>query len=70
MPNLPIYQRATLVQVAIKYFKGILSQQEIANQLGVSRSLMANYLQRARNQQVLRIEIADPRVDSAHLALE
>ena len=43
---------------------------EIANQLGVSRSLIATYLQRAREQQLVRIEIVDPRDDSANLALK
>ncbi|MCY3977042.1 MAG: sugar-binding transcriptional regulator [Chloroflexi bacterium] len=70
MPDLPKDQVATLVQIANMYYKENLSQQEIANQMGVSRSLIANYLQRARDQQVVRIEIADPRDDSAQLALE
>ncbi len=70
MPDLPKDQLATLVQIANMYYKENLSQQEIANQMGVSRSLIATYLQRARDQQVVRIEIADPRDDSAHLALE
>ncbi len=70
MSNLPNDQLATLVQIANMYYKDNLSQQAIADQLGVSRSLIANYLQRARDQQVVRIEIADPRDDSAHLALE
>ena len=70
MANLPADQLATLVQIANMYYKDNLSQQEIANQLGVSRSLIATYLQRARDQQIVRIEIADPRDDSAHLALE
>ena len=70
MSDLPTDQLATLVQIANMYYKENLSQQEIANQLGVSRSLIANYLQRARDQHVVRIEIADPRDDTAHLALE
>ena len=47
MPDLPPDQMATLVQIANMYYKDNLSQQEIANQLGVSRSLIATYLQRA-----------------------
>ncbi len=70
MPDLPSDQLATLVQIAKMYYQENLSQQEIANQLGVSRSLIATYLQRARDQQVVRIQIADPRDDSAHLAVE
>ncbi len=70
MSNLPTDQLATLVQIANIYYKDNLSQQAIANQLGVSRSLIATCLQRARDQQVVRIEIADLRDDTAHLALE
>ena len=70
MPDLPKDQVATLVQIANMYYKENLSQQEIANQMGVSRSLIANYLQRARDQQVVRIEIADPRDESGRLAIE
>ena len=69
MPDLPPDQMATLVQIANMYYKDNLSQQEIANQLGVSRSLIATYLQRARDQDLVRIEIIDPRDDSANLAL-
>ena len=70
MSDLPSDQMATLVQIANMYYKDNLSQQEIANQLGVSRSLIATYLQRARDQHLVRIEIVDPRDDSAHLAIE
>ena len=69
MPDLPADQMANLVQIANMYYKENLSQQQIANRLGVSRSLIATYLQRARDQQVVRIEIIDPRDDSAKLAL-
>lgn len=69
MPDLPSDQMATLVQIANMYYKDNLSQQEIANQLGVSRSLIATYLQRARDRRLVRIEIIDPRDDSANLAL-
>ncbi len=70
MPEGQRDQLATLVQIANMYYKENLSQQAIANRLGVSRSLIATYLQRARDQQVVRIEIADTRDDSAQLALE
>ena len=70
MTDLPTDQLATLVQIANMYYKENLSQQQIADQLGVSRSLIATYLQRARSQGIVRIEIADPRDDAAHLALE
>lgn len=51
---------ATLVQVAHLYFEKDRSQQEIADQLGVSRSLIALYLKKAREQNIVRIEIVDP----------
>ncbi len=70
MADLPADQLATLVQIANMYYKDNLSQLEIANQLGVSRSLIATYLQRAGEQQLVRIEIVDRRDDSANLALE
>jgi DNA-binding transcriptional regulator LsrR (DeoR family) len=50
----------TLVQVAQLYYLENKSQQEIADQLGVSRSLIALYLKRAREQNIVRIEIVDP----------
>jgi deoxyribonucleoside regulator len=51
---------ATLVQVATLYYEENKSQQEIADQLGVSRSLIALYLKRAREQNIVRIEIVNP----------
>ena len=41
-------KQGTLVQVARLYYEENLSQQETANRLGVSRSLIALYLQNAR----------------------
>ena len=52
--------QTTLVQVAHLYFDKNLSQQEIATQLGVSRSLIAQYLQHARDLGIVRIQIVDP----------
>lgn len=51
---------ATLVQVATLYYEENRSQQEIADQLGVSRSLIALYLKRAREQNIVRIQIVNP----------
>jgi DNA-binding transcriptional regulator LsrR (DeoR family) len=70
MQNLDSEQVATLVQVAHLYYKDNLSQREIADKLGVSRSLIALYLQKAREQQIVRIEIINPQDSSAGLALE
>jgi deoxyribonucleoside regulator len=55
-PNLT----ATLVQVARLYYEENLSQQQLADKLGVSRSLIALYLKRAREQGIVKIEINDP----------
>ena len=52
--------RQTLVQVARMYYDENLSQQDIADRLGVSRSLIAQYLQRARDAGIVRIRIVDP----------
>lgn len=59
---------ATLVQVAQLYYLENKSQQEIADQLGVSRSLIALYLKRAREQNIVRIEIVDPQDTREDLA--
>jgi DNA-binding transcriptional regulator LsrR (DeoR family) len=52
--------RAMLVQVAHLYYDENLSQQEIADRLEVSRSLIAQYLRRARDTGIVRIQIVDP----------
>ncbi len=49
-----------LVQVADMYYSRRLSQQQIAESLGVSRSLVALYLQKAREQGIVRIEVVNP----------
>ena len=60
---------ATLVQVATLYYEENKSQQEIADQLGVSRSLIALYLKRARELNIVRIEIVNPQDQCEDLAL-
>ena len=60
--------QGTLVQVARLYYDENLSQQEIADRLGVSRSLIAQYLQRARAAGIVRVQIVEP--DSACSGLE
>ena len=52
--------QGTLVQVAHLYYNENLSQQKIADRLGVSRSLIAQYLQRAKETGIVRIKIYDP----------
>jgi len=60
---------ATLVNIARQYYDENMSQQEIADQLGVSRSLIALYLKRAREQNIVRIEIVNPKDQCEDLAL-
>ncbi|MBL8156981.1 MAG: sugar-binding transcriptional regulator [Anaerolineae bacterium] len=61
---------AILVQVARLYYLEGLSQLQIAERLRVSRSLIALYLQRAREQGIVRIEIVNPQDTVVELALE
>jgi len=60
--------RGTLVQVARLYYDEDLSQQQIADRLGVSRSLIAQYLRRARDAGIVRIQIVEPDAACADLA--
>jgi deoxyribonucleoside regulator len=60
---------SVLVQVAQMYYIDNLSQQQIADQIGVSRSLVALYLKRARDQGIVRIEINNPHDTCEDLAL-
>jgi deoxyribonucleoside regulator len=59
---------ATLVQVAHMYYVRDLSQQEIAETMGVSRSLIALYLKKAREQGIVRIEVFNPQNSCEDLA--
>lgn len=52
--------QGALVQVAHLYYDENLSQQEIADRLNVSRSLIAHYLQQARAAGIVRIQVLDP----------
>lgn len=61
-------KQATLVQVARLYYEENCSQKEIADRLGVSRSLIAHYLQNAREAGIVRIQIVDPTNSRAELA--
>ncbi|GAP22832.1 hypothetical protein ADM99_02420 [Leptolinea tardivitalis] len=59
---------ATLVQVAHMYYERNLSQQEIAETMGVSRSLIALYLKKARELGIVRIEVFNPQNSCDELA--
>jgi len=58
----------TLIQVAHLYYDKNLSQQEIADRLKVSRSLIAQYLLRAKKSGIVQIRIMDPDDSCADLA--
>lgn len=60
---------ATLVQVAHMYYEQNLSQQEVAETMGVSRSLIALYLKKAREQGIVKIEVNNPLDTCEDLAL-
>lgn len=51
---------ATLTQVAKLYYNDGLSHQEIAQKLSVSRSLITQYLKKAKDQGIVQIEIVEP----------
>jgi DNA-binding transcriptional regulator LsrR (DeoR family) len=59
---------ATLVQVAQLYYIENRSQQEIADALSVSRSLIALYLKKARERGIVNIEIRNPQDTSVILS--
>jgi DNA-binding transcriptional regulator LsrR (DeoR family) len=59
---------ATLVQVAQLYYLENRSQQEIADILGVSRSLITLYLKKAKERGIVNIEIRSPQDNCATLA--
>lgn len=62
-------QIATLVQVATMYYEQNLSQQQIADEMQVSRSLVALYLKKAREAGIVKIEIINPQDTCEDLAL-
>jgi DNA-binding transcriptional regulator LsrR (DeoR family) len=62
-------QTSILVAVARHYYQENLSQQEIADRLNVSRSLVAQYIKKAREQGIVRIEVVDPRDDLHNTSL-
>lgn len=61
-------KEATLVQVARLYYEESLSQQEIADRLEVSRTLITLFLQNAREAGIVRVHIVDPTNSCIELA--
>ncbi|HAX96966.1 MAG TPA: hypothetical protein DCY35_10670 [Prolixibacteraceae bacterium] len=57
----------TLVQIARLYYEENKSQQEIADEIDVSRSLVALYLKRARDRGIVSFQIRNPQDDNEYL---
>ena len=57
----------TLVQIARLYYQDNKSQQEIADEIGVSRSLVALYLKRARDRGIVSFDIRNPQDNFEYL---
>jgi len=53
-------ETGTLVEVARLYYEEELTQKEIGERLGVSRSLIAHHLQRARDRGIVQISVVNP----------
>jgi deoxyribonucleoside regulator len=56
-----------IIQVAEKYYIEHLTQSQIAKQIGVSRSTISRMLSRARDEGIVRIQIAHPQVRHARI---
>ncbi|MHC4996519.1 MAG: sugar-binding transcriptional regulator [Planctomycetota bacterium] len=58
----------SIVQVARLYYERDMSQQAIADKLGVSRSLIAKYLRESKELGIVRVQVVDPRQSSGDLS--
>ncbi|MBN2414892.1 sugar-binding transcriptional regulator [bacterium] len=58
---------ALLVETARLYYEQNLSQQQIADRLGISRPMVSRFLSRGRKDGIIRIQIVDPDESSRSL---
>ncbi|MGD2143421.1 MAG: sugar-binding domain-containing protein [Anaerolineae bacterium] len=70
MAYAPDERTATLVEVANLYYEEGLTQREIAERLSVSRSLIAQYLQQARDRGIVQIRVVNPQDACANLEMQ
>ncbi len=59
-----------VIQVAWMYYQDGYNQRDIAEELGISRATVVNYLQEARERGLIRITMASPAFTTHRLALE
>ena len=60
MSSTSVHDAATLIAAAELYYRDQLSQQDVAQRLGVSRSTVSRMLQLARDEGIVHIEIRRP----------
>ncbi|MFC7392830.1 sugar-binding transcriptional regulator [Scopulibacillus cellulosilyticus] len=61
---------SNIIEAAKLYYQLDYNQQEIAKKLGVSRPTVSRFLQQAKEQGIVRIEIVDPSESLEKIALE
>lgn len=59
-----------VIEVAWLYYHDGLNQKDIAEALGISRATVVNYLQEARERDLIRITLAAPAFTTHRLAVD
>ncbi len=67
MEEISEQQLHRIIEIAQLYYKGNKTQQEIAHELNISRPLVSNLLLKARELDIVRIDIKDPYSDNEAL---